>query len=226
MILGPLAETAVPPRAVHQPGRRLGLRHAADLGDAARHHRIASDRALAGSPVKTDVLVVGAGAAGLAAAAELARAGRSVLIVEARDRIGGRCYTRRLPGVPAPVELGAEFIHGRPAATMDLLREAGTPAVDSTRTQRVALKGKLHSTNIFTQAQRVARQGSEGQGCLLPRFLARQRLPKLTRTLATMMVQGFDAADPRASARARSSRNGAAPDWAPRSRGPGAATGR
>ncbi|HVJ25412.1 MAG TPA: FAD-dependent oxidoreductase, partial [Burkholderiales bacterium] len=48
---------------------------------------------MARSPVQVDVLVVGAGAAGLAAAAELTRAGRSVLIVEARDRIGGRCYT-------------------------------------------------------------------------------------------------------------------------------------
>jgi monoamine oxidase len=157
---------------------------------------------LAGSPVKTDVLVVGAGAAGLAAAAELARAGRSVLIVEARDRIGGRCYTRRLPGVPAPVELGAEFIHGRPEATMALLREAGTPAVDSTRTQLVAYEGRLHSTNIFTQAQRVARKEVKGRDVSFRAFLARQRLPKLTRTLATMMVQGFDAADPaRISAR-------------------------
>jgi len=80
-----------------------------------------------------DVLVIGAGAAGLAAAAELARAGLSVLVVEARDRIGGRCYTRRLPGVPVPVELGAEFIHGRPQATFALLREFGIAAVDSTR---------------------------------------------------------------------------------------------
>ncbi|HWM45269.1 MAG TPA: FAD-dependent oxidoreductase, partial [Burkholderiales bacterium] len=157
---------------------------------------------MAGSPVKTDVLVVGAGAAGLAAAAELARAGQSVLIVEARDRIGGRCYTRRLPGVPAPVELGAEFIHGRPEATFSLLRKAGIPAVDSTRTQLVTFRGKLQPVNIFTQAQRVARKEVKGRDISFRTYLARQRLPQLTRTLATMMVQGFDAADPgRASAR-------------------------
>ena len=149
-----------------------------------------------------DVIVIGAGAAGLAAADELTRAGRSVLLVEARDRVGGRCLTRRLPGVPAPVELGAEFIHGRPAATFSLLKKAGIAAVDSTRTQLVAFDGKLQPVNIFTQAQRVARKEVKGRDISFRAFLARQRLPRLTRTLATMMVQGFDAADPRlASAR-------------------------
>jgi monoamine oxidase len=157
---------------------------------------------LAHSQVQVDVLVIGAGAAGLAACAELARAGRSVLVVEARDRVGGRCLTRRLPGLPVPVELGAEFIHGRPEATFSLLRKANIPAVDSTRTQLVALDGKLQSVNIFAQAQRVARQAPKGRDVSFRAFLARQRLPKLARTLATMMVQGFDAADPgRASAR-------------------------
>ena len=153
-------------------------------------------------PVQADVLVIGAGAAGLAAAAELARAGRSVLVIEARDRIGGRCLTRRLPGVPAPVELGAEFIHGRPEATIALLKRANVAAVDSTRTQRVAVAGVLKPVNIFAEAQRVARAELKGRDVSFRTFLARRRLPKLTRTLATMMVQGFDAADPaRASAR-------------------------
>jgi monoamine oxidase len=157
---------------------------------------------LARSPVQVDVLVVGAGAAGLAAAAELTRAGRSVLIVEARDRIGGRCYTRRLPGVAVPVELGAEFIHGRPEATFALMQKAGIAAVDSTRTQLLALDGKLQTVNMFAQAQRLARRPPKGKDLSFRAFLARQRVPKLTRILGTMMVQGFDAADPRlASAR-------------------------
>jgi monoamine oxidase len=143
-----------------------------------------------------DVLVIGAGAAGLAAADALERAGRSVLVVEARDRVGGRCLTRRLPGVPTPVELGAEFIHGRPEATLALLKRANVAAIDSTRTQRIAIDGKLVDANIFTQAQRIARKPPKGKDVSFRTFLARQRLPKLTRTLATMMVQGFDAADP------------------------------
>ncbi|HYG55932.1 MAG TPA: NAD(P)/FAD-dependent oxidoreductase [Burkholderiales bacterium] len=157
---------------------------------------------MARSQAQADVLVIGAGAAGLAAAAELAREGRKVLVVEARERIGGRCLTRRLPGVPAPVELGAEFIHGRPEATFHLLHRAGIPAVDSTRTQLVAFEGKLRPVNIFKQAQRVAQQPLKGRDVSFRAFLQRKRLPRLTRMLATMMVQGFDAADPRrASAR-------------------------
>jgi monoamine oxidase len=157
---------------------------------------------LARSPVPLDVLVVGAGAAGLAAAAELTRAGRSVLIVEARDRIGGRCYTRALPGVAVPVELGAEFIHGRPQATYSLMQKAGVAAVDSTRTQQLLRGGRLQPVNMFTHAQTVARRKLKGRDVSFRAFLARQRLPGLTRTLATMMVQGFDAADARlASAR-------------------------
>lgn len=152
---------------------------------------------MARSQARADVLVVGAGAAGLAAAAELARAGLAVSIIEARDRIGGRCYTRRLPGVPVPVELGAEFIHGRPESTMDLLRQAGITAVDSTRTQLVSFEGSVRPVNIFAEAQRVARREVKGKDLSFRAYLARQRLPKLTRTLATMMVQGFDAADPR-----------------------------
>ena len=148
------------------------------------------------------MLVIGAGAAGLAAGAELAGAGLAVCIVEARDRVGGRCLTRTLPGIPAPVELGAEFIHGRPEATLGRLRDVGIAAVDSTRTQLVAYGGRLHSVNIFRAAQRVARAKLKGRDVSFRAFLARQRLPALTRTLATMMVQGFDAADPsRISAR-------------------------
>ncbi|MGH8704014.1 MAG: flavin monoamine oxidase family protein, partial [Burkholderiales bacterium] len=157
---------------------------------------------MARSPAQAEVLVIGAGAAGLAAAADLAQAGRRVLVVEARDRVGGRCHTRRLPGLAVPVELGAEFIHGRPEATLSLLGKAGIPAIDSTRTQLVAFEGKLQPVNIFTQAQRVARRKVKGRDISWLAFLARQRLPRLTRALATMMVQGFDAADPRrASAR-------------------------
>jgi monoamine oxidase len=74
--------------------------------------------------------------------------------------------------------------------------------VDSTRTQLIALDGKLQSVNMFTQAQRLARRPPKGKDLSFHAFLARQRVPKLTRMLGTMMVQGFDAADPRlASAR-------------------------
>ncbi|MCX5203666.1 FAD-dependent oxidoreductase [Streptomyces sp. NBC_00237] len=59
-----------------------------------------------------EVIVVGAGVAGLACAADLARAGVDVLVLEARGRIGGRVLTHRpADGGPA-VELGAQIVHG------------------------------------------------------------------------------------------------------------------
>jgi monoamine oxidase len=77
-----------------------------------------------------DVLVLGAGVAGLTAASVLSQAGLTVQVLEARDRIGGRVYTVHDPLLPLPVELGAEFIHGRPPALWELLDTAGLPVVD------------------------------------------------------------------------------------------------
>ena len=78
------------------------------------------------------ILVIGAGMAGLTAARQLAEAGRKVLVLEARDRVGGRILTLRDQG--EILELGAEFIHGRPPELWDLIREAGleTYALDGT----------------------------------------------------------------------------------------------
>lgn len=56
------------------------------------------------------VVVVGAGAAGLACARELVDGGFNVTVLEARDRIGGRVWTETMDGVP--VEMGASWISG------------------------------------------------------------------------------------------------------------------
>ncbi len=58
-----------------------------------------------------DVVVIGAGVAGLAAAQRLQQAGYSVVVLEARNRRGGRIWTVRTGG--SIVEYGAEFMHGR-----------------------------------------------------------------------------------------------------------------
>lgn len=57
-----------------------------------------------------DVVVVGAGFAGICAARDLLDAGRSVVIVEARSRIGGRTFTDLFPGTPHPVEMGGTWV--------------------------------------------------------------------------------------------------------------------
>src|SRR5260370_21160520 len=69
------------------------------------------------------VVIIGAGVAGLTAARELSAAGVQVLVLEARDRLGGRVLTHHTP--EGPVELGAEFVHGASVSTMDVVQEAG-----------------------------------------------------------------------------------------------------
>ena len=154
-----------------------------------------------------DVLVSGAGAAGLAAAAALGRAGKSVLVLEARDRIGGRCWSLSEPGLPMPVELGAEFIHGRPAATLSLMRRAGIAAVARTGGGWYTEHGRLEPTGeIFTEIRKAIRKaGAPKKDVSFEAYLARElrQLSPRARTFARRRVEGYDAADPaRASARA------------------------
>src|SRR6202171_3418986 len=75
-------------------------------------------------PHPDHIVVIGAGAAGLMAARELARAGNRVTILEARDRCGGRIYPLSAQEFGYPAEGGAEFVHGAAPVTRALMREA------------------------------------------------------------------------------------------------------
>lgn len=75
----------------------------------------------------TDVIVVGAGFAGLSAARELTGLGHDVLVLEGRDRVGGRSYTATVAGVP--VDLGATFVGPTQDAVRDLAAELGCATV-------------------------------------------------------------------------------------------------
>ncbi|AWH83925.1 hypothetical protein HYN59_01830 [Flavobacterium album] len=78
---------------------------------------------------KTDVIIIGAGASGLMTAYTLAKAGKTVTVLEARNRIGGRINTVK-ENFSGPTELGAEFVHGDLPVTLNLLKEAGIDACD------------------------------------------------------------------------------------------------
>ncbi len=81
---------------------------------------------VAGDVPVADVLVLGAGVAGLKAGRDLRDAGLRVVVLEARERVGGRVWTDRSLA-PHPVELGAEFVHGDRADTWGLIRGLGLP---------------------------------------------------------------------------------------------------
>ena len=75
-----------------------------------------------------DVIVIGAGAAGLMVPFRLARKGKKVVVLEARSRTGGRIQTITAP-FSRPVEAGAEFIHGKLKRTSRLVEQAGVKAL-------------------------------------------------------------------------------------------------
>lgn len=77
-----------------------------------------------------DVIVLGAGLAGLSAARDLAAGGADVLVLEARDRIGGRVEQVRLPD-GRTVQLGGEVVGRAHTAYLELARELGLELVPS-----------------------------------------------------------------------------------------------
>lgn len=95
----------------------------------------------AGAP-SPDVLVIGAGMAGLAAARALVDAGRQVIVLEARQRLGGRVWSSQLGG--HTLDLGASWIHGTEGNPLTALAQqagAKTTATDYERMQRYAADG-------------------------------------------------------------------------------------
>lgn len=71
-----------------------------------------------------DAIVIGAGVAGLGAARTLADSGKQVLVLEARNRIGGRMWTDRT-SMSIPIERGAELVHGSTVSTWQLIDQLG-----------------------------------------------------------------------------------------------------
>jgi monoamine oxidase len=146
-----------------------------------------------------DVIVVGAGAAGLTAAAELAETGRSVIVLEARDRIGGRMFTRHDPHSMFPIELGAEFIHGRPPEIWDVLREHKVPITEVDGDNWCVRKGRISECDFFSEVDKVLeRMDDSGPDESFQDFLHRccPRASKETKRHALSYVSGFNAADP------------------------------
>jgi monoamine oxidase len=147
-----------------------------------------------------DALVVGAGAAGLAAAAALRAAGRDIAVLEARDRAGGRCWSVRHAAAPLPLELGAEFVHGAARETERLAARAGVLIADVAGQQwRVRGRRLTKQDDFFERVGRVmSRLPQSGADASFGAFLARKpggASLAQDRLLARAFVQGFHAAD-------------------------------
>jgi monoamine oxidase len=148
-----------------------------------------------------DALVIGAGAAGLAAARALAERSVRVVLIEARDRIGGRIFPNRVEGLVTPPELGAEFIHGRAEETLALLREAGTAALDIAPEGWSYEGGRLQreEDEMLEWGSLLKRADALAQDESVDEFLRRfEKVPAMRAQIddARSFVEGFEAADP------------------------------
>jgi len=145
---------------------------------------------------RSDVVVIGGGAAGLAAARTLSQAGLRVAVLEARGRWGGRILTRREAAWPVPIELGAEFIHGAADATMAGVRAAGL-AVERLPDRHAWMReGQAEPVrDTWERFDEVRRRiPARGRDRSFAEFLAGRAFPRRTRELARLLVEGYHAA--------------------------------
>jgi monoamine oxidase len=145
------------------------------------------------------VLIIGAGAAGLAAARELAAAGKQVTLLEARERIGGRVYTHHDTASRFAIELGAEFVHGKHPDLMKILEESGIPFCDVSHRHWYFENGVLSKSQEFwnTLNAPMDLMSLDQPDQTFQDFLASLPDDEATRkakSVATRYVQGFHAA--------------------------------
>src|SRR5258708_25493077 len=107
------------------------------------------------------VVIIGAGVAGLTAARELSAAGARVLVLEARDRLGGRILTHHT--AEGPVELGAEFIHRASNETMGIVEEAGLRLPEGGRGAPRRTAGRGAAADYFSAMDRLLGLASAGE---------------------------------------------------------------
>ncbi|HMJ60417.1 MAG TPA: NAD(P)/FAD-dependent oxidoreductase [Bryobacteraceae bacterium] len=145
-----------------------------------------------------EVAIVGAGAAGLTALRELDRAGCEALCLEARQRIGGRIFTVHDALSPLPIELGAEFIHGRPPEIWNIVNAAPLTAYDCGDTAVRLQNGQVQDEQAWDTIERVMADmrlaAAHGPDRPFSEFLANSVHTEEAKLWAAGYVEGFNAA--------------------------------
>ena len=146
-----------------------------------------------------DVLIVGAGAAGLAAARDLSVAGQTVIVLEARDRIGGRIFTYKDPSEPIPIELGAEFVHGKSPELWRLAQRAHLELSQVSERHWYFENGKLSKSEDFwakieSLNDKMKSSGADQSGEDFLSSLPDDAETGRAKAMAVRYVEGFHAA--------------------------------
>src|SRR5258708_28923579 len=134
-----------------------------------------------------EVVIIGAGVAGLTAARDLAAGGGRVLVLGARDRLGGRVLTHRTRD--GPVELGAEFVHGASVSTMGIVAEAGL------RLREVG-RGRPRPDFFAAMDQLLALAAVGAADESFRHLVDRADVDPASKARALGLVEGYHAADP------------------------------
>ena len=150
--------------------------------------------------MQDEIIVIGAGAAGLMVARKLSREGKRVRVVEGRDRIGGRILTTEENGFSMRIEAGAEFIHGNLSETLRLLEEAGLTYHETSGAIYNAMQPDVHKQNDFVEHQKLfAKKLSEVKeemsvADFLHLYFKDEKYISLRQSIKAY-VQGYDLAD-------------------------------
>src|SRR5437879_830664 len=142
-----------------------------------------------------EVVIVGAGVAGLTAARELSTAGARVLVLEARDRLGGRVMTHHT--AEGPVELGAEFVHGAFPEIIGVVEEAGLRLREVGRGAPRRSVGRRDAADYFSAMDRLLGLASVGDPDeSFQHLVERVDLEPEIKAQGLRLVEGYHAADP------------------------------
>jgi len=150
--------------------------------------------------IDAEVIVLGAGMAGLAAARALGERGLRVVVLEAQQRVGGRILSQRAES-GGVVELGAEFVHGRPPELWALIEEAGVETVERDGAMlREGWGGGMEKDDdedepMFAPLEQL--ENFAGEDVAFWDWLKASDVPESERQGLLGYVEGFNAADAR-----------------------------
>jgi monoamine oxidase len=140
------------------------------------------------------LIIVGGGIAGLSAARELVRQRIPVILLESKNRFGGRMHTIHHRG--CPIELGAEFVHGRSPPLIQAIHDAKLTLQSMSNRNQLFQHGKSKPIRLWDLVGNVINQVKSKQpDCSIKQFVEQHSFKAETKRLVLDFVEGFDAAE-------------------------------